>query len=36
MKAESSGTAGVLPPYDAVVLDEAHTVEDVAADHIRL
>ena len=36
VKAESSGTAGVLPPYDAVVLDEAHTVEDVAADHFGL
>lgn len=24
---------GVLPPYDAVVLDEAHTIEDAAADH---
>lgn len=27
---------GLLPPYDAVVLDEAHTVEDVAADHFGL
>jgi len=24
---------GVLPPYDAVILDEAHTIEDVASDH---
>ena len=24
---------GVLPPYDAVILDEAHTIEDAAADH---
>ncbi|MBI1337621.1 MAG: DEAD/DEAH box helicase [Phycisphaera sp.] len=24
---------GLLPPYDYVVLDEAHTVEDVASDH---
>jgi len=24
---------GVLPPYDAVILDEAHTVEAVAGDH---
>ncbi len=24
---------GVLPPYDAVVLDEAHTIEDVACEH---
>lgn len=27
---------GVLPPYDAVVLDEAHTIEDVASDHFGL
>ncbi|MEM1213690.1 MAG: helicase C-terminal domain-containing protein [Planctomycetota bacterium] len=27
---------GVLPPYDAVVLDEAHTIEDVAADYFGL
>lgn len=26
----------VLPPYDAVVLDEAHTIEDVAADYFGL
>ena len=25
--------AGILPDYDAAILDEAHTVEDVAADH---
>lgn len=24
---------GVLPPYDAVILDEAHTIEDAASDH---
>ncbi len=24
---------GILPPYDAVVLDEAHTAEDVAGEH---
>ena len=24
---------GFLPPYDHVILDEAHTIEDVAADH---
>ena len=28
--------AGFLPPYDIVVLDEAHTVEDVASDHFGL
>ncbi|MEM6750644.1 MAG: helicase C-terminal domain-containing protein [Planctomycetota bacterium] len=27
---------GLLPPYDAVILDEAHTIEDVAADHFGL
>ncbi|MEQ9454279.1 MAG: helicase C-terminal domain-containing protein [Phycisphaeraceae bacterium] len=27
---------GILPPYDAVVLDEAHTIEDVAAEHFGL
>jgi len=24
---------GILPPYDGVVLDEAHTIEDVAGEH---
>jgi ATP-dependent DNA helicase DinG len=28
--------AGFLPPYDAVILDEAHCVESVAADHFGL
>jgi ATP-dependent DNA helicase DinG len=27
---------GVLPPYDGVVLDEAHTIEDVAGDHFGI
>jgi ATP-dependent DNA helicase DinG len=27
---------GVLPDYEAVIFDEAHTVEDVAADHLGL
>lgn len=27
---------GVLPPYDAVVIDEAHTMEDVAGEHFGL
>ncbi len=27
---------GLLPPYDAVVLDEAHTIEDVASEHFGL
>ena len=26
----------ILPPYDAVILDEAHTVESVAADHLGI
>lgn len=28
--------AGLLPPYDVVVFDEAHTVESVAAEHLGL
>jgi ATP-dependent DNA helicase DinG len=28
--------AGVLPDYQAVIFDEAHTLEDVAADHLGL
>lgn len=36
IRAESAGTAAILPPYDAVVLDEAHTIEDVASDHFGL
>ena len=31
-----SAGVGFLPPYDHVILDEAHTVEDVAADHFGL
>lgn len=27
---------GILPPYDHVILDEAHTVEDVAAEHFGI
>ncbi len=27
---------GILPPYDRVVLDEAHTIEDVAGGHFGL
>lgn len=35
MKLEADGEAqGVLPAYGAVVLDEAHTIEDTAADHL--
>jgi len=28
--------AGVLPPYDAVILDEAHAVEDVACEYFGM
>lgn len=28
--------ASILPEYDAVVFDEAHTIEDVAGDHLGL
>jgi len=27
---------GVLPPYDAAIIDEAHTMEDVAGEHFGL
>ena len=27
---------GFLPPYDYVIIDEAHTIEDVASDHFGL
>jgi ATP-dependent DNA helicase DinG len=27
---------GILPDYDAVIFDEAHTLEDVAADHLGI
>ncbi len=30
----SFATGGVLPPYDRVVVDEAHHLEDVAAEHL--
>ncbi len=28
--------ASILPPYDHVILDEGHTIEDVASDHFGL
>jgi ATP-dependent DNA helicase DinG len=31
-----AGGSGVLPDYKVVVFDEAHTLEDVAADHLGL
>ncbi len=36
IRRETGGDFAVLPPYDAVILDEAHTIEDVAADHFGL
>ncbi|MEE9403703.1 MAG: helicase C-terminal domain-containing protein [Algisphaera sp.] len=33
LKNNSGGAYGVLPPYDAAILDEAHTIEDVASDY---
>lgn len=36
MRSRSEGEIGVLPRYDHVILDEAHMVEDVAADHFGL
>ncbi len=32
----SGGQFGILPPHHHVVLDEAHTVEDVASEHLGL
>ncbi|MEZ6141083.1 MAG: ATP-dependent DNA helicase [Zavarzinella sp.] len=32
----SSGEASILPNYDAVIFDEAHLVEDVAASHLGM
>jgi ATP-dependent DNA helicase DinG len=34
LRAESG--AGILPAYDHVILDEAHTIEDVAGDHFGM
>jgi ATP-dependent DNA helicase DinG len=36
VRAESGGTQSVLPDYAAVILDEAHSFEDVAAVHSGL
>lgn len=36
MRARSGGDVGVLPKYAHVILDEAHTVEDVASDHFGI
>jgi len=36
LRAVAEDGVGVLPKYDAVIFDEAHTLEDVAADHLGL
>src|SRR5262249_37297867 len=33
IRARSGEEAGFLPPYDHVILDEAHNIEDVASEH---
>jgi ATP-dependent DNA helicase DinG len=33
---ETGGGFGILPPHHHVVLDEAHTVEDVASEHLGM
>lgn len=35
LRAANQGV-GFLPPYDHVIIDEAHTIEDVASDHFGL
>ena len=36
LRRSSAGGFGVLPPYDAAILDEAHTIEDVASENFGL
>ncbi len=36
MRSRAGATGGVLPPYDHVILDEAHEIEDVASEHFGL
>ncbi|MEM9252500.1 MAG: helicase C-terminal domain-containing protein [Planctomycetota bacterium] len=36
MRGSDGASVGILPPYDAVVLDEAHAIEDVACEHFGL
>jgi ATP-dependent DNA helicase DinG len=36
VRAAAHGKGGILPKYQVVVFDEAHTLEDVAADHLGL
>ena len=36
VNSEGGTSWGILPPYDVLVFDEAHTMEQVAADHLGL
>ncbi len=36
IKRAGGGAGGILPKYDFVILDEAHTIEGVASDHFGL
>jgi ATP-dependent DNA helicase DinG len=36
LKKESGGTWGILPAYNALIFDEAHTMEQAAADHLGI
>ena len=33
MAANNYSTAAVIPPYERIILDEAHSIEDIATDH---
>ncbi len=36
VKATSDSAHGILPPYDAAILDECHTIESVAGEHMGI
>jgi len=36
IRRDSNGDFGILPQYDALVFDEAHTMEQAAADHLGI
>lgn len=36
VKASSDSDHGILPPYDAAILDECHTIEGVAGEHMGI
>ena len=36
VKATSDSAHGILPPYDAAILDECHTIEGVAGEHMGI